>query len=698
MVKRHTSKHTCESKWQVRAFSARYIGNHYVEEIRANEKTTLKGLGQLVQKDWKMTPKRGKLGRARKFAFEIIYGDEVAQYNQLWDFGQELRRSNPGSTFFLLLDDAGHFKRCYFSFDACKRGFLAGCRPIIFLDGCHLKTKFGGILLTAIGRDPNDCIFPVAFAIVEVENTSSWKWFLTALKQDLGIVNTAPWTIMSDKQKGLINAVTELFPWLQGLIKAVTELFPEAGHRFCVRHLWQNFNKNFKGEVLKNQLWKCARSSTVAKWQENMDAMLVLSKTAHDWLEELPPATWVKAFQSEFPKCDVLLNNNCEVFNKYILEARELPVLAMILKIKCQITTRIYNKQLEAESMTGTICPKIRKKLEKHVEWSNICEAKPSGNGIFEIMERGTPYIVDIQKRSCSCRRWDLSGIPCWHALSALRHDKISPESYVHDCYSIERYCKAYEHIIWPCRDVREWDKVDAMAIKAPKIVKKVGRPQKNRRQQPEEKEGKNGYKKMSKHGTTIHCSYCGHPGHNKSGCIDYKLGLVPQKNSQKKVRAEPDVSDSDLEDVALVTTEHHLHTMAFVQQGRETYEPEVLTALIDEKASSQREQAQFTPLPDSAFIQQNVLSQMPVQPSTITKEGNLLRKRQVLAAAKLKAASERREVADQDKFDAAMAKLEQEELQRADAIEKKKSEALARKIANEEKKKAKREAKQLAA
>jgi hypothetical protein len=201
MVKRHECVHTCESKCQVRAFLARYIGNHYAEEIRANEKMTLKGLGQLVQKDWKMTPKRGKLGRARKFAFDIIYGDETAQYNQLRDFGQELRRSNPGSTFFLLLDDAGHFKRCYFSFDACKRGFLAGCGPIIFLDGCHLKTKFGVILLTAIGMDPNDCIFPVAFAIVEVENTSSWKWFLTALKQDLGIVNTAPWTIMSDKQK-----------------------------------------------------------------------------------------------------------------------------------------------------------------------------------------------------------------------------------------------------------------------------------------------------------------------------------------------------------------------------------------------------------------------------------------------------------------------------------------------------------------
>jgi hypothetical protein len=109
-------------------------------------------------------------------------------------------------------------------------------------------------------------------------------------------------------------------------------------------------------------------------------------------------------------------------------------------------------------------------------------------------------------------------------------------------------------HIICPCRDVKEWDKVDDMKIKAPKIVKKVGRPQKNRRQQPDEKEQRNGQNKMSKHGTIIHCSYCGHPGHIKGGCIDYKLGLVPRKNAKKKVRAEPDVSDSDLEDVALVT------------------------------------------------------------------------------------------------------------------------------------------------
>ena len=42
------------------------------------------------------------------------------------------------------------------------------------LDGCHLKGPYGGVLLGTIGMDANLQFFPLAYAIVEIEDSETW--------------------------------------------------------------------------------------------------------------------------------------------------------------------------------------------------------------------------------------------------------------------------------------------------------------------------------------------------------------------------------------------------------------------------------------------------------------------------------------------------------------------------------------------
>ena len=217
-----------------------------------------------------------------------------------------------------------------------------------------------------------------------------------------------------------------------------------------------------------------------------------------------------------------------------------MPIISMIDRIKSQLSSRHYNKQQEAKKFNGRICPKIKKRLLKHIEWSNSCYPTNAGEGIFQVSSNGRDYIMELQSKACTCRRWQLTGIPCPHSIACYRYELIDPEEMVHKCYDLCNFSKAYAHIIMPCKDRREWQKMGGCVIKPPLYEKKLGRKAKNRRMQPEEVIAKKGGKKITRHGTIIHCSHCNNPGHNKKGCSTFKQGLPAAKPMQKQMRKRP--------------------------------------------------------------------------------------------------------------------------------------------------------------
>ena len=146
-----------------------------------------------------------KMWRAMKEAKQLVEGNERKQYAKVFDYAHELLRSNPGSTVKINTvpspEGPPQFQRLYICLAGCKKGFVAGCRPFIGLDGCFLKSAFGGNLLSAVGLDGNNHIYVIAYAVVDIENKDNWKWFLTLLHEDLGDYIQNGWNFMSDMQK-----------------------------------------------------------------------------------------------------------------------------------------------------------------------------------------------------------------------------------------------------------------------------------------------------------------------------------------------------------------------------------------------------------------------------------------------------------------------------------------------------------------
>jgi hypothetical protein len=205
----------------------------------------------------------------------------------------------------------------------------------------------------------------------------------------------------------------------------------------------------------------------------------------------------------------------------------------MFEKIRSQIQHRYYTKRKEAnEKMEGTITPKIRDKLRKYTEFSRDVEVSPATNGVFGVESHGKNYVVELNLRACSCRRWQLTGIPCSHAIACMRHYRIKPESMVSNCYSLATYMQAYGGHIFPLRDKDEWEHVDATPILPPLYEKSAGRRKKNRRKHPEESEDGT---RLSKHGVVMHCGYCKKEGHNRSGCSELKAAIIRENDMDEK-------------------------------------------------------------------------------------------------------------------------------------------------------------------
>ncbi|KAL6337106.1 hypothetical protein AAG906_036420 [Vitis piasezkii] len=251
---KHDFEYKHNDKWRVTVnskISSRWLANKYLPFFRDDHTWTANALKGAVFRDHEVDVTLDQCYKAKRMAFKMIHG--LRRRSGMW-VAVKIQTTNDV------------FERMYI-WDNGER------------------------LLVLVGKDGNDNIFPIAFAIVEIENKSSWTWFLQCLLDDIGHVDENGW----------------------GLVETFKDLMPNAEHRFCVRHLHANFKKDFPGKVLKDAMWSAARATTKNSFDFHMDELKKLDVKAYEWLVKL------------------------DSFNGWILEARDKPVLTMMEIIRVML-------------------------------------------------------------------------------------------------------------------------------------------------------------------------------------------------------------------------------------------------------------------------------------------------------------------------------------------------------------------------
>ncbi|QHN94000.1 uncharacterized protein DS421_17g597510 [Arachis hypogaea] len=500
-IKTLVDEHTCPRSNKSRSVTCKWVAEELISKIRVCPNLSHREAREMFKVEFDICVGERMMFRAMEKAKDVIEGTEKEQYLKLRTYLSELRKANPGSTCRMSTtpqqEGLPKFRSLYICLEACKRGFKEGCRPFLCLDGAFLKGYFGGQLLTAVAQDANNHLFPVAYGVVDAETKTNWKEFLEYLLDDIGDHRQFDWHFMSDKQKGLIPALQEVMPGVK--------------HRFCTMHMWRNFNKRWKDLELKQLLFQCARALTDQEFNEGMDAIKRINTSAWEYLSKYEQETWSRSRFSTWPKVDNITNNNAESLNATMVGLRGKSIITMLEEIRYYLMKTMATHKDALMAYTGKLAPIQTSRLEKEKKEGNYWEAQWVGydeHNVFEVRRHGRTVWVNTHERSCTCRKWQLTGLPCCHGIAAIQRKNQRPEDYVHHWLTMEAYNRTYQFHINTVPSQEYWADAEGLPCLPPPYKRPIGRPTKKRARHESERQSGSQYKIKRSYGKTS-CKYC---------------------------------------------------------------------------------------------------------------------------------------------------------------------------------------------
>ncbi|XP_010417744.1 PREDICTED: uncharacterized protein LOC109128898 [Camelina sativa] len=280
-------------------------------------------------------------------------------------------------------------------------------------------------------------------------------------------------------------------------------------------------------------------------------ALKNFEKGVYDALMMKNPHNCSRAFFTCASMCEDVSNNFSESYNNAINQAREMPLVEMLERLRRQCMIRNAMRKKKAMSHQGKFSLKVAATITKEQKHMLYCQVVPCGNGHYEVTEHGQGFRVDMNAKTCACRRWSMTGIPCRHVLRIILKKKLKPEDFVvSDWYLTTRWVKQYNETLMGVNGMCFWEKSGESRLQPPprqadkgpkkkqkRIKGKNESPQKKKKKKNEKgnEEEEPAQKKLTREGMKLHCGRCGLAGHNIVRCnnIGVPVKRPPKKQSQ---------------------------------------------------------------------------------------------------------------------------------------------------------------------
>ncbi|XP_057726847.1 uncharacterized protein LOC130942157 [Arachis stenosperma] len=500
-IKKMHPTHTCEGAVGTTGHQATrsWVASIIKEKLKAYPNYKPKDIVNDIKQEYGIQLNYFQAWRGKEIAREQLQGSYKAAYSQLPFFCEKIMEANPGSLALYTTKEDSSFHRLFLSFHASLHGFQQGCRPLIFLDSIPLKSKYQGTLLAATAADADDGVFPVAFAIVDAESDDNWHWFLLQLQSVLS--TSCPITFVAGSEHRLKDSIAEIF---EG-----------SFHGYCLRYLTEQLFRDLKGQfsheikrLMVEDLYAAAYAAKPEGFQTSLDNIKSISVDAYNWIVQSGPENWANSF-FQGTRYNHMTSNFGELFYSWASDADELPITQMVDVIRSKIMELIAARREASDQWVTRLTPSMEEKLSAESRKAHSLQFVLCGSSTYEVCG-DTNEVVDLDRWECSCKAWQLTGIPCCHAIAVISGINRSVYDFCSRFFTSEIYRLTYSEAVLPIQYV------DAPAAKDSQLLVTVTPPSTRR---PPGRPATKRYGSEDVVKRQLQCSRCKGLGHNKSTC-----------------------------------------------------------------------------------------------------------------------------------------------------------------------------------